>query len=617
MLISQFYDSALTKTWDSSHRLFSDLEFEQYFNSSSPRREKQIWIRNNHSDSVFVRVRPGSKDDGEILSDELDSWLQFGLTQIDVDEDEITFSLAAGQVRSYFVAVDIPDDFLNVVELGDRFPVYSQFIDVAVRTSGTDTDGQILLNSQYDFDNGGNYRGIFYSEDGLRTVDGVHGDYWQDFDFSGSTPFRISDAEALGDGHTVLSVQLTFRRASTRDGLDSAPIISVPELTPSSLGFVRLNLRIVGARDAVSVESVRFVFEGSIATSYLFGTYLAYQARSDFPEGVVIVDRNEVVKYVVSKELISFNFGYKRDGGNGAFSLGLRLDWDAVLPFQYDDFVLYVKDGVVAYRGIIDSIRNRYNVKERIDVSGSGLASQLNSIMVTDKFLSIGIKTILLTLLDKYLSDSYRPEIRYRLADIEDIEDSATFTFRNESLHSVIQKLASFSGANPTNRGGDGTDIIWGVNENGLFYFRRKSTEFKYPFHIGRNVSFDNSRIAPEFNSLVLIGDTGGNDFQNYLLDGDCELTQGSSNPDFFQIWDVGENVPVVATRDIDDVQHGSQAYKVEVDHVDSFDLSKAFQNKPAPVISGGRYQPELSCESESIVHSGLGGNFSFWDCRS
>ena len=83
------------------------------------------------------------------------------------------------------------------------------------------------------------------------------------------------------------------------------------------------------------------------------------------------------------------------------------------------------------------------------------------------------------TLLDKYLSGPESPPITYDINDIETITEtiqSLNSTFKNKTLFDVINEIANTAGANPVNRGDTGNDIIWGVDQNFRFYFKRKST---------------------------------------------------------------------------------------------------------------------------------------------
>ena len=376
---------------------------------------------------------------------------------------------------------------------------------------------------------------------------------------------------------------------------------SLPELNSYSYPFLQFRVRI-RSRDAASkVTRLAVTIEGEESTTYHHNVYVNFEFASDYPEGVIVANKVGVPLFVLNNRLESFSFSYERAGGNGSFDLSLRWDWDTELEFGYDDLLLYVKDGVVRYRGLIDSIRHAFKLKESISISGAGLAFQLKNIQVIERFNSIGIRDILVYLLDKYLVGFLNPGIRYELSDIENIADTSQFDFQNETLFDAIDKVAAVAGANPSNRGGRGNDVIWGVDEEGYFYFNRKSQDFKFPFQVGRKVHFDDSRVSPEFNSVTFVGETNGNAFENYLPDGDVELSQGKTGVNtsenrrlrslFFQNWRISDNIGLEVTNDQDDVQYGNNAFRLHLGHSDVLDASTSLQSRPIPVLSGDNYR--------------------------
>lgn len=364
-------------------------------------------------------------------------------------------------------------------------------------------------------------------------------------------------------------------------------------------------------------------------TEYRFRAFLDYEITpsaiySAIPNGIVIVNKDQEVIATLNNIRKKFEFGYNRAGGNDDFTLSLRADWDQEVgitrPVQYDDQVLYVHEGKIWYRGVINRIRTRFDIEQSIELSGTGLSKQLGTILVSDRFTQVGIKQILITLLEKYLESDETPLITYDADDIEDITTTTTFEFKNETLFSCIQKIASVAGANPTGEGGTGTDIIWGVDENSRFYFKKKSLDLKHQLAIGQKIKIDDPQIAPRFNRVKIIGDSSGV-LQNLVRDGDCEETDGSIDRDFEAYWakedpiqyrrdneddksNIGD-VEVVTIRKSDGgidtkrVAINSQAYKWSVEHEDAEDPSRTFGSQYHPVLFDRPYRLSFYARTE------------------
>lgn len=342
------------------------------------------------------------------------------------------------------------------------------------------------------------------------------------------------------------------------------------------------------------VRGVIVTIQGTYPTDYTYHSNINYSITPALPEGVSIISADGTRVELIEKEMEKFEFGYNRVGGNDTFTLDMRWDWDHELPLNYDDRVIYVRNNKVWYRGIIDSIRPRLSPKESIVIAGAGAAKQLNHIIVNMRFRGNSATEIITTLLDKYLSGPKSPPITYDLDDIETtsstIGGSQGIDFKNKTLFEAINEIADQAGANPTNRGDTGNDIIWGVDQNFRFYFKRKSTDYKFPFIVGKNISVDDSRIAPQFNAINFVGSSDGNILLNYIPDGSCNGTEGSIDADFHDIWLLSNNLTVEVTEEIDDVKFGRQAYKLLLNHDDVSDINKSFRTHANQIIQGARY---------------------------
>ena len=242
-------------------------------------------------------------------------------------------------------------------------------------------------------------------------------------------------------------------------------------LTNEDLFKVRLTLvsnQQINPLEGPEIRAVIITVEGTYETDYKYYSRINYSITPALPEGVSIISADGTRIEPIENEMEKFDFGYNRVGGNDTFTLNMRWDWDHELPLDYDDRIVYVRNGEVWYRGIIDSIRPKLTPKESIIITGAGAAKQMNHVIVNMRFSYDSIHTILITLLDKYLSGPESPPITYDLDDIQVINETidGELDFKNKTLFEAITELANIAGANPTNRGNTGNDIIWGVDQN-------------------------------------------------------------------------------------------------------------------------------------------------------
>ena len=610
MLVRQFFDSALTDEWTpSSTAIFYNLPFSV----RNPSRTQRVWIRNDSSINFSRVVLSASPITTPILpATEVKTWVKFGLTSNDIDEDELEISLNSGQTKSYYIKITIPADILNNASLINIFPVLT--LNFRARVVVDDVSTDIVYTGQNGFDHPDSnfYRTRLDAENGLVLSDSpLSGSWSRTLNMTGVAPFRITELQVTGSEPNNTEIVTFIRRSDNPTDIVTQPIIDVPQSTALgdadlSLGFVQV---VVSLRDSPSLQGdtprvtqVEFTALSDSSTSYIFPSHLQFDALGELPDGVLALDQNNQVCAVLNNVLAELSFGYARIGGNADFTLSLRWDWDHELPFAYDHSIVYVKDKQVYYRGVIDKIHTKLiESKESIVVSGAGLSKQLGSILVNQRFNHVSIKKMITTLLDKHLSDSKSPAIFYRSIDIENISTTAVLNFRNETLFDAITKIANFAGANPSNEGSDGNDIIWGVNEQSHFYFKRKSTDLQYNFHVGDDISIDDSRVAPRFNRLTLTGYTEGGNLENYILDGDCEKTSGSHDIDNFNLfWLVSDNIDVRAVTGSNDVVHGSQAYQFPISHTDATNYRTTFRILPIDLPRDKSYMLSFYAKSSS-----------------
>ena len=610
MLVRQFFDSALTDEWTpTSVAIF----YNQPFSFRNPSRTQQVWVRNDSSINFSRVVLSAAPTTSSVLpAAEVKTWVKFGLTSSDIDEDELEISLNSGQTKSYYIKVTIPTDILNNANLINIFPVLT--LNFRARVVVDDVSTDIVYTGQNGFVHPDGYfaNARYDSNQGIiLTRSPLTGSWSRVLNMTGVAPFKITELEITGETPNNTEIQAFIRRGDGETDINEKDAITIPQADDLSeadqnLGFVQV---VVSLRDSPALQGhtprvtqVQFTAMSDSSTSYTFPSQLRFDALGDLPDGVLALDQNNQVCAVLNNVLAQLSFGYARIGGNADFTLALRWDWDHELPFAYDHSIVYVKNKQVYYRGIIDKIHTKLiESKESIVVSGAGLSKQLSSILVNQRFNHVSVKKMITTLLDKHLSDNKSPSIFYRSQDIEDISTTAVLNFRNETLFDAITKIANFAGANPSNEGSDGNDIIWGVDEQAHFYFKRKNTDLQYNFHIGDDISIDDSRVAPRFNRLTLTGYTEGGNLENYILDGDCEKTMGSQDIDNFNLfWLVSDNVGVKAVTGSNDVVHGSQAYQFPISHTDATNYRTTFRILPIDLPKDKSYMLSFYAKSSS-----------------
>ena len=113
------------------------------------------------------------------------------------------------------------------------------------------------------------------------------------------------------------------------------------------------------------VRGIIITVQGTYETNYTYHSYIRYSTTPALPDGVSIINANGTRVELIEKDMAKFEFGYNRVGGNDTFTLDMRWDWDYELPFDYDDRVIYVRNGEVWYQGIIDAIRPKLSTKRK------------------------------------------------------------------------------------------------------------------------------------------------------------------------------------------------------------------------------------------------------------
>ena len=395
---------------------------------------------------------------------------------------------------------------------------------------------------------------------------------------------------------------------------------AIPDNSDNMLPWLRINIdlqNLASTTPQPAVSEIVFIIRGERTVTRKYHSFLQYELIDPtifgtLPNGIIAVNRDNEVIAVLNNVNEKFEFNYNRTGGNDGFSLTLRSNWDDIIgkssrPIRYDDNILYIKDGKIWYRGVINNIRTKLGIKQSIEITGEGLAPQLKSIIVNEQFSEVGIQDVIIGLLNRYLDTRYNlnteeklPVIQYHRDNIENINATTSFHFKHKNLFDCITEIAGIAGANPTGEGSSGNDIIWGVNQEQQFYFKKKSTNLEYQFHVGKNISIDDPQVAPRFNKLILIGNTGGNTLSNFIPDGNFEATQGTADPNFTTYWRVDNNNEAIArllrppqvvtpihAYDVDEnigrVPIGSRAFRISITNTANSDADPDLENQNYP----------------------------------
>ena len=594
MFIRQYFDEQLTDKWLPTQYIF----YDQPFSFTAREQTIRIWAR-NESSSNFAEVTISTSAVGSpyITSDDLRAWVKFGETDDDITHSSLSLSrLNSQQVKNYYIKVTIPNSVLDDANFNSIVPVTAIKFHVAAVAADTTTTIVYKGRDAFEHSDGNLYRAEIDDEGWIVLSDSpLSGTWARTINFSDIVPYRITSLEVVAETPDGTSIESMILRADTEiDVITAYPAITIPQPSTlsdeeQSLAYARVVVTLNDSDPAQGytprVCEVKFTAVGDFTNTFTYRSLLRFDKLDELPNGVIALNKNSQVLSILNNELVSFSFGFDRYGGNADFSLMLRQNWDYELPFTYDDSIVYVQDNKVQYRGIVDKIHTKLlDNKESINVSGSGLAKQMKTIIVNQRFSNMGITAMIRHLLDKYLSHSRSPAIYYNnILDLEQISTTVdNLNFRNETLFDCINKIGNIAGANPTNEGGDGNDIIWGVDERCRFYFKRKSTKLEYRFHVGKDISLDDNRIAPRFNKVTLVGYTAGDEMENRILDGDCEKTMGSGDEEVFNTyWLVSDHITVKAVTDVNDVYHGSQAYQFPISDEDATSHSTTFRALP------------------------------------
>lgn len=659
--IQQFFsDPSLpnAREWTDTRQLFQDRTFRADRNTAT----QAIWIRNSTAQAVDITItRDHTGGTGNINNQRRD-WIRFDYNNGgSFTSTLLSFTLEAGATRRYYIRITIPTSQLNAPNAGELFPATGLKINISI----TEPTNHILRTRlQTDF-NQGNYRSggtadrLQYHNGALRRIPigtPTSVTWSRIFDIHsivGGTalgPYRIlaltsnQNTPNQSNGNTITTnVRYIISRLNnarspvlrdiiqvnsgspriTRPTDGTVTDFDIPESTPSTHPYLQLTITLNDSTqvsstrpdtERTSVEYANIYIETQTTSQIEYDAYITHQPigviepDGQLPEGIVILNKSDIPVSVPNNKIESFKFNYNRAGGNGNFTLKLNADWDEVLNIDYDYTLIYIKDTNILYRGTIERIRTHLGTPESIEISGSGPANQLKAIQVYHKFTEETPQNILTTLLDKYVSGEHTPTIYYNSDNIDDSSTTTSFDFKNENLFDVINKVAGAAGANPTGRGDTGTDIIWGVDEQSNFYFLRKLTKLRYQFHTGKNITFDDAKEAPNFNSIIFVGDTAGYELENFIPDGDCELGTGNRlTPTDFEpiIWETGPNVPVTIVRDLEHVKHGSQAYQFPITHDDSTDTDTSFRTTQHKLPNNTDLNLSLyaRCETTQEVH--------------
>ena len=433
--IQQFFtnnNNILTQEWTERNRIFQG----EIFTTTANTKVQRVWIRNsnrltaNITVSVHPDVQPPSRHD----------WITFGQNPTNITDHTRELTLEEGEIESYYVKIEVPPEQLNAPNAPEVFPLEDLEFELAVteegiRIIGADTQAEFEAG-HYDEDD------IHYHNGALRRVRTppaqLHTEWNETYDVVNLVPFNIhgintidntpnieQESQDANDPSIIYTIHLQDQDETTQSRIrvterhtgrtiqwDSTGGVNYTNITIAQLramSFSWQNIQIhITLRDSGQVSGslsdtaanpltpwVQAVYITLLTTevrTVTFQSYISFQplgavdTDARLPEGIIILNKNDVPTAVPTNIIESFTFSYSRAGGNNNFNLKLRADWDQALNIKYDYAVIYVLNGEVQYRGIIDKIRTQLGTPESIEMSGAGLSKQLSHIQVTHKF---------------------------------------------------------------------------------------------------------------------------------------------------------------------------------------------------------------------------------------
>lgn len=190
-----------------------------------------------------------------------------------------------------------------------------------------------------------------------------------------------------------------------------------------------------------------------------------------------LLDKNgSLKKMIAGKSVIGWE--YLRTGGcgqcevNTAFKVGGDFD-NSLAPG--DELRLKIGNQLRYSGKLIKVGRSIKSGAESIDLIFYGYISELSDVIVNETYEGMEISDIVKDILDNYVVGI--KNVSYSASDIEETSFSPASIVFNHDVLSALTLLAELAG-----------DVEWGVDRNKNFYFKRRDTNVRRTYHIGREI---------------------------------------------------------------------------------------------------------------------------------
>jgi hypothetical protein len=184
-------------------------------------------------------------------------------------------------------------------------------------------------------------------------------------------------------------------------------------------------------------------------------------------------DRNFSLIKVLDNLSRRVSWEWNRIGGCGRFTIDLPTSELININPDYD--VRINIDGVIRYRGYVESYRPIVDIKNSVQLTGFGYIGQLERNRVNHTYTNQEISLIVKDVLDTYVVPN--TSITYDAADIEVTDYTIDSIVFDDLANNVIKTLAEIAG-----------DIEWGVDRNKKFFFKNKSTDIRHYVRFGKDL---------------------------------------------------------------------------------------------------------------------------------
>lgn len=188
-------------------------------------------------------------------------------------------------------------------------------------------------------------------------------------------------------------------------------------------------------------------------------------------------DKNGDLKSMLTSKQVT-GWEYLRTGGCGqadvstSFKIGGDFD-NSIAP---GDELRIKIDNQLRYSGKLLKVgRSIKSGQEGINLTFYGYISELSDVIVNETYEGMEISDIVKDILDNYVVGVKR--VIYSASDIEETSFSVASVVFNHDALSALKFLADLAG-----------DFEWGVDINKSFYFKKRDTNVRRTYHIGREI---------------------------------------------------------------------------------------------------------------------------------